>query len=146
MKKKNILNFVKYTSFIAMIIFFNSCGLMFGGSKYMGKIEVKNKPNAEIVWNGNTIGKGSAEFLFPRQENLRLEIKQEGCPTKNVVFPNKFRTGNFILSVVSWSLLGGVLDLATGAAYKPDNDIPGVIQNNTKSFAFNINYTECDKK
>jgi hypothetical protein len=31
-------------------------------------------------------------------------MKEDGCDTKTQTFNNAFRTGNFILSVISWGL------------------------------------------
>ncbi len=74
---------------------------MFGGSKFSGSIVAKDHPNAQIYVNGNNIGKGTAVGLFPRNQPLTVELRQEGCESKTETFNYAFRTGNFILSVIS---------------------------------------------
>ena len=99
---------------LSMTILFNSCGVMFGGSKYNGTITVKDHPNAEIYVNGKKLGNGTATSLFPRNKDLAVEVRESGCETKTQTFNNAFRTGNFILSVVSWGLLGILVDQHIG--------------------------------
>lgn len=132
--------------FLSMILLFNSCGVMFGGSKYRGTVVVKDHPNADIFVDGYKLGTGQATKLFPRNRPLQLEVRQEGCPNKTQVFHNSFRTGNFILSLFSWGLVGIAIDLGTGASYKPAvDDHPAIQQLSVKDFQFNIDYSECKK-
>lgn len=117
---------------------------MFGGSKYMGIIEARNHPNAEIYVGGRKLGNGSATSLFPRNQQLIVELRQEGCESHIRTFNKSFRTGNFILSFVMWGLIGVAVDLASGAAYKPDSKSdPDVIQKSTKNFYFSVDYPDC---
>jgi hypothetical protein len=48
------------------------------------------------------MGNGQVTGLFPRNKALNVEMKEDGCDTKTQTFNNAFRTGNFILSVISW--------------------------------------------
>jgi hypothetical protein len=129
---------------LSMTILFNSCGVMFGGSKYNGTITVKDHPNAEIYVNGKKLGNGTATSLFPRDKDLAVEVRESGCETKTQTFNNAFRTGNFILSVVSWGLLGILVDLGTGASFKPDhNSNPNVKKESTKDFTFTVDAPVC---
>ena len=128
---------------LSMTILLNSCGVMFGGSKYQGTIIAKDHPNAEIYANGKKLGNGQATALFPRNETLIVELKEPGCETKTQTFGNAFRTGNFILSVISWGLFS-VIDIATGATYKPDHKHnPAVKKVSTKDFTFTVDGTVC---
>ena len=122
----------------------SSCGVMFGGSKYNAKIEVQNHPEAEIYANGEKIGIGEASGSFKRNQQLKIEVKQENCESKTKKFDNKFRTGNFILSAFSFGLIGVAVDLGTGASYKPDhkND-PNIEKLSDKNFKFTVDYSEC---
>jgi hypothetical protein len=136
--------------FIAMTILisasFTSCGVMFGGSKYQGSIEVKDHPNAEIYVDGQKLGTGSATKLFPRNRPLVVTVEQEGCEKNTQTFDKAFRTGNFILSAVSWGIIGIGVDLGTGAAYKPDHaGNPSIQKLNTKDFNFSVDYSKCKK-
>lgn len=134
------------TGLLSMSLVFNSCGVMFGGSKYNGTIKVKDKPNAEIFVNGQKLGNGQATSLFSRDQPLVVEVKEEGCPTKTQTFDKSFRTGNFILSVFSWGLIGLAVDLGTGASYKPAHRSNSAIKKiNDKDYEFEVDYSECKK-
>ena len=142
MKKRILLLAIAYAGVTMM----SSCGVMFGGSKYNGTIIAKDHPNAEIFVNGQKMGMGQVTSLFPRNKSIYVELKQDGCPTKTQNFNNRFRTGNFIWSVLSWGILGIAVDLGTGASYKPDHvDNPAVTKKSTKDFTFTIEYPECKK-
>lgn len=131
---------------ISSSILLSSCGVMFGGSKYQGRIIATNHPNASIYANGQKLGTGEATSIFKRDMPLRVELKEEGCETKSVTFDKKFRTGNFILSILSFGLIGLAVDLGTGASYKPDHKgNPNVKKVDNKNFIFNVDYTECKK-
>jgi len=125
----------------------SGCGVIFGGSKFNGTITVKDHPQADIVANGIKIGQGSATGKFKRSAPLVVEVTDQGCSTYTKTFNKSFRTGNFILSFVSWLGVGAIVDLATGAAYKPDhkND-PAIQQMSTDNFNFNVTYTGCPNK
>lgn len=124
---------------LAMTLAFQSCGVMFGGSRYNATIVAKDHPQADIYVNGAKIGTGSATASFPRNKELTVELREEGCENTTQHFDKMFRTGNFILSVVSWGLIGIGVDLGTGAAYKPDHvHNTAVTKESTKNFTFNI--------
>jgi hypothetical protein len=129
---------------LSMTVLFNSCGVMFGGSKYQGTIIAKDHPNAEIYANGKKLGTGQATALFPREKDLTVELREPGCETKTQTFGTSFRTGNFILSVVSWGLFS-LIDIGTGASYKPDRKNPAIKQDNTKDFTFTVDGPACTK-
>ncbi|MFN7372879.1 MAG: hypothetical protein ACK5WO_13830 [Cyclobacteriaceae bacterium] len=140
-----------WTKDVAMLILLSftlsSCGVIFGGSKFSGSIIAKDHPNAQIYVNGNNIGKGTAIGLYPRNRPLTVELKQEGCENKTQTFDKTFRTGNFILSLLSWGLVGIAIDLGTGASYKPDHKSNPAIQKMTdKNFTFTVDYPGCPNK
>jgi hypothetical protein len=129
---------------LSMLLVFSSCGVMFGGSKYQGKVIVKDHPNAEIFINGKKTGMGESTNLYPRDMPLVVEVKQEGCPTKTQTFQKTFRTGNFILSIVSFGLVGLAVDLGTGASYKPAHNSDSAIKKlSDKNYEFTVDYSEC---
>ena len=141
MKKSTLLI---TTIAIAASLLLSSCGVMFGGSKYNANIEVKDHPKADIYANGEKIGTGQISTSFKRNQPLKIEVKQEKCEPKTKNFDNKFRTGNFILSVLSWGIIGIGVDLGTGAAFKPDhNNYPNIEKLSTKDFKFTVDYSEC---
>jgi hypothetical protein len=130
---------------LSMLIFLNSCGVMFGGSRYEGTVVAKNHPNAQIYVNGQKMGNGQVTALFPRNQPLSIELKEDGCEPKAQTFTNTFRTGNFILSVFSFGLLGMGIDLGTGASYKPDHkNNPAVQKVSDKKYTFNVDYINCN--
>jgi hypothetical protein len=142
MKKSKLR--IPLTILILVCFCASSCGVMFGGSRYSGSIAVKDHPNASIAVNGNVIGKGTAVGSFKRDKPLTVTISEPGCKEETKTFDNTFRTGNFILSVVSWGLIGIIVDLGTGAAYKPDHTHdPKIEQMSSKNFVFNVDYTGC---
>ena len=119
---------------------------MFGGSRYEGTIVAKDHPNAQIFVDGQKMGDGQVTALFPRNKSLNVELKEEGCEPKTQTFNNVFRTGNFILSVFSFGLLGMGVDLGTGASYKPDHKNNQAVQKvSDKKYTFNVEYTDCNK-
>lgn len=129
---------------LSMSIMLNSCGVMFGGSRYQGTIIAKNHPNAEIYANGKKLGNGQVTALFERNKPLNVEVKETGCETKTQTFNRKFRTGNFILSVLSFGLIGLAVDLGTGASYKPNHKSdPAVQKVSTKDYTFTIELPAC---
>lgn len=124
----------------------HSCGVMFGGSRYAGAITVKDHPETEIYVDGNKFGTGNANGLFSRNRPLSVEVKENGCEPKTQTFDKSFRTGNFILSVISWGIIGMGVDLGTGAAYKPAHDSnPNIQKISDKNYKFTVDYSECKK-
>jgi len=142
MKKRTL-----FLTAITISILFTSCGVMFGGSKYNANIKVKDHPDAEIYANGEKMGNGEVTGLFKRNQPLKIEVKQDGCEPKTKNFENTFRTGNFILSAISWGIIGIGVDLGTGAAHKPDhkND-PNIEKLSDKNYSFIVDYSECKKQ
>jgi hypothetical protein len=138
----------KVLSMLTLLSFlFSSCGVMFGGSKFSGSIVAKDHPNAQIYVNGNKVGKGTSVGLYPRNRPLTVELKQEGCESKTQTFDNTFRTGNFILSLLTWGLVGIAIDLGTGASYKPDHKSnPAIEKMSDKNFIFTVDYSDCPNK
>ena len=128
---------------LSMSVLLNSCGVIFGGSKYQGTIIAKDHPNAEIFVNGKKLGNGQATSLFPRNKALTVELKETGCETKTQTFDKAFRTGNFILSVVTWGLFS-LIDVGTGASFKPDHkNNSSVTKVSTKDFTFTVDPAVC---
>ncbi|AKA35273.1 MAG: hypothetical protein CMH48_01870 [Muricauda sp.] len=119
-----------------------SCGVMFGGSRYNGTFIAHGRPNADIYINGEKAGQGQVTKMLKRDRPVKVEIKEEGCEPITKNFDNTFRTGNFILTVISWGILGIGVDLGTGAAYKPDHrNNPSIEKLTDKNFRFSIEST-----
>ena len=138
--KKSIL----FICLLLSVLSLSSCGVMFGGSTYIANIKVDDHPNAEIYANGEKIGKGEVSKVFRRSKHMIIDVKQDGCEPKKEIFPNKFRTGNFVLSVITWGIIGAGVDLGTGAAFKPDHKNNKAVERlSDKMYSFNIDYSEC---
>lgn len=130
---------------IALTFLFSSCGLIFGGTKYRGTIVVKDHPDAKILVDGEEVGKGTVTELFPRSQPLVVELSKEGCPTQKNSYPISMRNGSLVLTAISWGVTGLLVDIASGAAYKPRHrKVPEVEKLTTKNFLFTIEYTDCD--
>lgn len=140
--KKNLF----FAASAVLLMSLNSCGVIFGGSKYSGTINVKEHPNAEIYVDGSKLGNGQVTSLFPRNRPLVVEVKQDGCENQTQTFDKSFRTGNFILSALSWGIIGIGVDLGTGAAYKPAHDSnPAIKRVSDKNYTFDVDYSKCAK-
>lgn len=141
---KNLIKPVAYLTLVSFLC--SSCGVMFGGSKFIGTVTVKDHPKAEIFVNGTKAGQGTSTGLYHRNTPLTVEVRQDGCDPKTQVYGNTFRTGNFILSLVSWGLVGALIDLGTGASFKPDHRGNTAIQKvDDKNFTFTVDYSGCPK-
>lgn len=138
-------NWIKVLTVLSLLSFtLSSCGVMFGGSKFSGSIIAKDHPNAQIYVNGTNIGKGTAIGLYPRKKPLTVELRQEGCENKTQTFGYSFRTGNFILSLISWGVVGMIIDLSTGASLQPEhNRNPAIQKMSDKNFIFTVDYSGC---
>ncbi|HRN99194.1 MAG TPA: hypothetical protein PLA69_07780 [Flavobacterium sp.] len=94
---------------------------------------------AEIHVDGKLIGQGEAKGKFKRNRPLTVALKENGQEIRTRTFDKEFRTGNFILSALSFGLIGIGVDLGTGAAYKPDHrHDPAIQKNSTKNFTFTV--------
>ena len=136
---------MKKTTTICLLILVctTSCGVMFGGSKFSGTITVPNHPNTNIYINGNRVGQGTTTGLYPRNQLLTVKLTQEECDPKTRTFNKTFRTGNFILTIITWAIVGIAIDLGTGGAYKPDHLSDPTIQRlSNKHYTFTIDYSE----
>lgn len=122
---------------------FSNCAVIFGGSKYNAQIQ-STDPEADIYLYGMKRGTGNARLLVKRQDNLNLELRKDGCEDVHLTYPNKVRA-TFALNLLSWGLVGIIVDFATGATYKPDTDTPGVTQLNQKTFQYIVKY-ECEEE
>jgi hypothetical protein len=140
-----MLKCFKFLSFMSILsLTLSSCGVIFGGSKFTGSIVAKEHPNAQIYVNGNKVGQGTAIGLYHRNRPLNVELRQDGCEPKTQSFDNTFRGGNFVLSLLTWGLLGAVVDLGTGASFKPDHKSdPSIQKMSTKNFLFTVDYSGC---
>ncbi len=120
---------------------------MFGGSKFVGRIEAEDHPNAEIYVDGRKQGTGTSSELYSRNRPLVVELREEGCENQTITFQPVFRTGNFVLSVLTWGLIGLGVDLGTGAAYKPDHKrYTEITKVDLRYFDIKVPYENCETR
>lgn len=134
-------------------IFFSSCATLVGGSTYNAHVIINNDhPKAQIIYQGEVKGYGTAIFKVPRVQanNFSFVVREDGCPDQTYSY--KFRTfraeafvGSIILSVGSIPLgvpvpYGPIIDFASGAIWKPNVREAGISQESIKTFKYLVNY------
>ncbi len=134
--------------------FLNNCATIVGGSKYYAHVLVNGSPNAEIIYQGQSMGNGGATFRVNRNQANRfsLVIRERGCEEQKFSYHSRiFRGWALVGTLLGWTgVSGGVpipwglaVDLATGALWKPDIMEKGVSKYSHKNFGYLINYTGC---
>jgi len=145
---------------LLVLIVFNlltSCATIMGGSKYYAHIKVEDHQNAKIEYKGTYQGVGNVVIKTKRAEadNFSVTIKEDNCETQTINFIQRvFRGWAFAGTIVGWTGLyngiplpwGVVVDLATGALWKPDINEKGVIKMDYKHYNYLIDYTGCKDK
>lgn len=141
--------------FLLLIVAINSgCGTIIGGSKYKARVEVTGHPKAMIFYKGVNIGTGSAFHKVKRKEANKLiyVVRQEGCDEQEFSFKfRKFRGWSLVGSIVGWTgtignvlfPFGTIIDLATGALWKPNEYEKGIVKENYKNYRYTLNYSGC---
>ena len=146
--------------FLLTSMFINqSCAVIAGGSRYYANVVVEGHPNAKISYDGQTKGYGNTTVKLLRKDanNLTFTISEDGCPTVDKTFTErKFRGWAFVGTLVTWtglSINGGpwipipfgvIVDGATGAWWKPDENEVGISKVDYKNYNYNLQYKECD--
>lgn len=131
-----------------------NCGTIVGGSRYNARIVVTDRPTAKIVYRGEVKGVGSAAVKVKRNEANRFSftVQEEGCEAQKFDYVSrKFRGGALVGTLVAWTGFvegvplpwGLVIDLATGALWKPDTMEKGVFKEDYKNFLYQVSYSNC---
>ena len=152
----NTKNLVVATLLISTL-FFTSCATICGGSKYYAHVIVEDRPQAKIVYEGDTKGTGVANFKVKRKDanKFSFTVKEEGCDEQKFDFESRtFRGWAFAGTILGWTgTLNGIplpwgvaLDLITGAIWKPNVREKGVSKIDYKNFKYVVQYTNCTKK
>lgn len=127
------------------------CATIVGGSKYYAHVVV-DRSNAKIIYEGETMGTGSATFKVKRKDanKFSFSVKEEGSPEQKYNYTTRtFRGWSFAGTIILWTGMvngvplpwGVVLDLITGAVWKPDVRVKGVKKEDYKHFRYNVEYT-----
>ncbi|MEQ8909509.1 MAG: SHOCT domain-containing protein [Vicingaceae bacterium] len=136
---------------LALPFLLSSCATVFGGRKYNAMVKVEDNSQAEIYYNGQKIGTGSGSVQVPRSQANKLvfKLKQDGCPDQDIRFHSRQTRGWALAgSIVSDILLfpfviNNVVDIATGAYFKPYDGNPSIIQLSDDIFSYQLEYTSC---
>ena len=124
---------------------------------YKAVVIVPGHNNAVITYNGKVIGKGTAKIKIPRIKANRVlfTVQDENCEPQKFYFTSrKFRGWSLAGSIFFWTFLvgsvllpiGTVIDLATGALWKPNNNEPGVYKKSYKNYEYQLFYNNCSPK
>lgn len=109
------------SSLIALLLttflFASSCATIFKGSS--ADVRVNSTPsNADIYINGIDKGQTPSSLTLARDDNYVLTFKKDGYEEVKLEVNKKFDGATTILgNLVSFFLLGVVVDVASGAAY-----------------------------
>lgn len=147
---------------LALAVLLSNCATIVGGSNYIAKVVVVDKPNAKIVVNGEQKGIGNATFMAKRSmaDKVSITVQEAGCAEQTFKYQSRvFRGWAFFGTIIGWTGVltssdgtwvplpfGVVVDLATGAVWKPDDLEKGVSKIDYKNFLYSINYTGCEAK
>lgn len=132
-------------------VFFSSCATIVGGSRYRASVLVNGSPEADIIYKGGFIGRGNA-MIYNRRDNANkfsFTVKQKGCADQTFSYTSRSFRGwacagtVFTFTSSIYIPYGLVIDLATGAFWKPDDSDPSIVKQNYKSFQYIVNYTGC---
>ncbi|HTN16919.1 MAG TPA: hypothetical protein VL092_04500 [Chitinophagaceae bacterium] len=133
---------------IACSLSFTHCATICGGSKYYAHVVVNDKPNAKIMYEGYLEGTGKAVISVKRADAKRFAftVQQEGCSEQRYQFKSRtFRGWALGGTIITWSYfgipVGVVVDLATGALWKPNVYERGIKKLDFKNFKYTVDYT-----
>lgn len=146
------------TFFVVFVVFSSSCATIIGGNKYYAHVHIENHPNASISYKGVPEGYGSAIFKVPRSEanNFTITVSEENCEKQNFTFKQrKIRGWALAGTLLTWTTLvngiiplpiGLVVDLGTGALWRPDIMEKGVSKIDIKNYNYVITNYNCAPK
>ena len=142
---------------LVVATFLPSCATICGGSKYYAQVLVPNRSSAEIVYQGEVRGTGSAFIMMKRKDanKFSFTVREKGCaPQIHNYTSRSFRGWAFAGTLVTWTgYAAGIyipwglgVDLATGALWKPNVAESGIVKVNSKNFKYVVNYSGCPVK
>jgi hypothetical protein len=111
-----------FVALFAMIaLSFQSCALMFNGSKK--DVAVKSMtPESQIYVNGNYVGEDAVTVNLKRKNNHTVMIKKDGCRTETVQVQKETQAGWIVFDAL-FNWLAFLTDAPTGAwnTLEPNN-------------------------
>jgi hypothetical protein len=98
-------------------LFFTSCATIFKGST--ADIMFNSAPSgAQLLINGINRGVAPSMLSLNRSTSHQVTMKMDGYEDVNFLIDKKFDFATTVVgNLFSWSLLGVVVDIASGAAY-----------------------------
>lgn len=120
-----------------LLLVMSSCATMFGGSKYVAQIQ-PSSPDSEVFINDESYGTGDIEVKRKRNKELEVKLVSPQGESVTKTYEKEVRVGTGILSFLSWGFAGPLLDLGTGAIFRPDTDSRDVTRVSTKKYRFNV--------
>jgi hypothetical protein len=135
-----------FFTLVAIWFLSTGCASITGGSSYYASIVVNAKPDAEIEYQGQVIGKGKAMIKVrrARADRVLFTIREENCEPHPVFFNSKsFRTGALIGDLFIFGLFGVLIDGISGAFYMPDKNDFRVQKMGISSFLYLIDVPDC---
>ena len=133
---------------ISYFFLFQNCATIIGGSQYYATVLVNDYPDASIKYKEVLRGHGSASFKVKRNEirSFYLNVQEKDCTEQSFSYSDRvFRGGAFVGTVLGFAVPGIVVDLATGALWKPNVNQMGVIKTDFRHFNYVIDYTGCNQ-
>ena len=120
----------------------SSCATLCGGARYKAEVVVDNHPSAEIQFNNECIGTGSALVKIKRRDadNVHFLVKEGGKEQLFSFYSRRFRGWAFVGTLCFWDVYGVIVDGITGAWWKPNKDEPGVTKLNNKRYRYNLQF------
>ena len=113
-------NFLKVVAInVSFVVAFSGCASIVGGKYETVRIET-NPPGATVKTDREeTKGITPTDFTLKRKNEHYLTIEKEGYLPKRVTVDTELR-GWFWMNLLSWGLIGMVVDMATGSANNLD--------------------------
>lgn len=142
---------LKVIVFGTILLGLSSCATIVGGSKYIARVIVANRPNASITYQGVAMGSGTAVMKVPRSKanTFSVSVKEEGYNEQIFNFTQRtFRGWAFFGTIVGWTGVAGgiplpwgvVVDLSDGSLWKPSILEKGVSKMDYKNYVYSLNY------
>jgi hypothetical protein len=151
-KMMSVCGLISLTIAIFAGILLSGCATICGGSRYIAHVTVKDHPNANIYYQGNLEGKGFADVRVKRTDANKfiLTVKEDNFQEQQFKYTRRtFRGWALVGTLITWTFnygwipipVGLVVDLATGAFWKPDITEKGIIKSDYKHFNYLLQYS-----
>ncbi len=142
---------LKVIAFGITLLGLTSCATIVGGSRYIARVIVPNRPNATIKYQGIILGSGTATMKVHRSKAnaFSVSVKEDGYNEQTFNFSQRtFRGWAFFGTIVVWTGAAGsiplpwgaVVDLSTGALWKPNINEKGVSKMDHKNYIYSLDY------